>query len=508
MGVFLAGILTYLIVLKISQKSRPFRFKLTLLFLLFVLLPAVPLTLLNIRLLTQSAKLMLLPGLDEAMQQSIETIRRQSEVPGRLFLKACPDFRQWTDKKLEHYQIDCIACYSVQGDEIKNELICTSDTFRDWSVSQRMIQQALSQNNSSKLLEINNQYCLLVFEQPADSVFYVAGYTLDKQIGQAKDRLSQSLHMYNTVSLLKETILQKNMIMVLAFILLISLVLFSIVIAGKISKTVNEPIDQLVKGMKRVKTGNLDEPIKAETRGEFGYLAASFNQMMHDLKESHQKLIESEKLAAWREVARRMSHEIKNSLTPITLSLRQIMKLSDDKNEQNIKVLQDEFNHLKSLADTFSTFSKMPRPRMAEMSLNDTIRHIAHLLKPAHAQVQFTLDLDESIPYLPGDYEQIKRVFLNLIGNSMDAMQDEGSLSIITQKLDDPCFSVQCEICDTGKGMDEATLQAIFRPYFTTKGKGTGLGMPIVKQILDDHGASIEVESRIGAGTCIRLRFK
>ncbi len=509
MGIFLACILMYLIFLKISQKSRPFRFKLTLLFLLFVLLPAIPLTLLNVRLLTQSAKLMLLPGLDEAMQHSMETIRRQSEVPGRLFLKTYPDFRQWTEKILAQYQIDCVACYAVQGDKIDNELICTSETFREWSVSQGMIQQAFAQNNSSKLFEIRNQYCLLVFEQPADSVFYVVGYTLDEQTGLAKDRLSQSIAMYNTVSLLKETILQKNLIMVLAFLLLVGLVLLSIVIAGKISKTVNEPVDQLVRGMERVKTGNLDEPVRAETRGEFGYLAASFNQMMRDLKDSHQKLIESEKLSAWREVARRMSHEIKNSLTPITLSLRQIQEMSaDDEAKQNIQLLQDEFYHLKSLAETFSTFAKMPKPRMAEMSLNDTIWHTVQLLKPSQTQAKFELDLDESIPDILGDYEQIRRVFLNLIGNGIDAMQGQGCLSIHTRKLKESLFSVHCEIRDTGKGMDEETLHAIFRPYFTTKGKGTGLGMPIVKQILDDHGASIEIESQIGTGTCIRLHFK
>lgn len=512
-GIILTGLLGYFLVLRIHQKQRPFRIKLTLLFLLFVLIPTVPLTLLNVRLLTQSARVILLPGLDQAMHQALETIRMQSEERGRLFFKVFPDDQAWSFESLQKFKIDYAAVYDNNRLGIPQKSFDVSGSFHSEFLNSKAIQSAFEQNATSKLIEHDSQSCLLVFEFLKDSSFYVVGYKLNDSVGLAKRQLSQTINMYNTMSLLQETILRKNLVMVLAFILLTTLVLLSVVVAGRISKTVNEPVDVLVKGMERVKRGNLDDSIVVKSKGEFGFLTESFNQMIADLKESHEKLIVSEKLAAWREVARRMSHEIKNSLTPITLSLRQIRERlgqsqDDEETRQSIHILEDEFNHLKSLAETFSTFAKMPKPLMAEMSLNDTIKHVVQLNESLYPQIRFDIDLDENLPFISGDYEQLKRVFVNLIQNGADAIKSDGELMIKTEWVKGSEYQVRCEIKDTGEGMNEETLASIFRPYFTTKGKGTGLGMPIVKQIIDDHGALIEIQSEKGMGTCVRLHFK
>lgn len=228
------------------------------------------------------------------------------------------------------------------------------------------------------------------------------------------------------------------------------------------------------------------------------------------------ELIRTQKIAAWREVARDIAHEIKNPLTPILLNTQRLQKKFENNSpdfnavfKESTKIIISEVNGMEKLLNEFSKFARMPESRPKPNPLHDIIDEVVTLYNGAKGNVIIVRNYDKKIKLINIDYEQIKRVFINLIDNAIDAMNGGGRIEIGTY-LDNVNNAVQIKITDRGKGIDAKVQKKLFLPYFTTKKRGTGLGLAIANRIVTDHNGSIKVIPNETRGTTflIELRVK
>ena len=227
------------------------------------------------------------------------------------------------------------------------------------------------------------------------------------------------------------------------------------------------------------------------------------------------ELVKAQKTVAWREVARRIAHEIKNPLTPIALSAQRIQRKYSNLTEEGDHVLKDctttivrQVNDLKSLVNEFSSFARMPQAKPTLQNLNQLIDESLILYRQSHNRVEFTFTPDTRVPDFYLDQEQIKRVMTNLIDNALAAISkiDQGQIWIAT-RLDKSLEMVIIELNDNGPGIDERSQARLFEPYFSTKKSGTGLGLTIVKTIINDHRGFIRVRENHLKGTCFVIEL-
>ncbi|WP_447972745.1 ATP-binding protein [Nitrospira sp. Kam-Ns4a] len=218
-----------------------------------------------------------------------------------------------------------------------------------------------------------------------------------------------------------------------------------------------------------------------------------FVLVFEDLSE----LIKAQKVAAWQEVAQRIAHEIKNPLTPIQLSAQRLRKKFFEKApdfqaifDEATEVIINEVSSLKRMVDEFSKFARMPAPQMARQSLHEVLREVVALYSGAHREVEFILALDERLPLLNIDREQMKRVFVNLFDNAIQAMNQKGRLWVTTA-LDAKRRRAVVSVADEGVGINPEDEEKLFMPYFSRKRTGTGLGLAIVHRIITDHDGHI-----------------
>jgi len=214
------------------------------------------------------------------------------------------------------------------------------------------------------------------------------------------------------------------------------------------------------------------------------------------------QLIQAQKMAAWKEVAQRVAHEIKNPLTPIQLSAERIIKnlkrrekKHDEIINEGAKTIVEEANTIKSLVDEFSNFARMPRVHLQSANLHEVLEQTVALFKSVFTKVEFDVALSSEVPSsLQIDPEQMKRVFINLLDNAVEAMEKKGKIRITTS-FDKINQRVKIEICDSGPGIPENEKGKLFLPHFSTKKKGTGLGLAIVNQVITEHSGSIDAEN-------------
>ena len=218
-------------------------------------------------------------------------------------------------------------------------------------------------------------------------------------------------------------------------------------------------------------------------------------------------LIRAQKVAAWREVARRLAHEIKNPLTPIQLSAERMRrKLGDvdpplqDLVQECTSTIIGEVESLKGLVDEFSQFARMPAPRAVPTALHAFLNETLAIYDGLLAAVEFEKHYDPGVSQVRVDPEQMKRVMINLIDNAIEAMGRQGRIVIETGR-DVSNSLVRVVVADTGPGIPAAERDKLFLPYYSTKGRGSGLGLAIVRRIVAEHGGSIDVTDNVPTGT-------
>jgi signal transduction histidine kinase len=293
-------------------------------------------------------------------------------------------------------------------------------------------------------------------------------------------------------------------------------IILAILFSGWASSRVTRPVEQLAEAAREVAAGNWDTRVPVDSSDELGALAESFNRMTGELLEQRERLVQAERVAAWRELARRLAHELKNPLFPLQLTVENLVRARQHSPEQFDEVFREssstllaEIANLKTIISRFSEFSRMPQPQFQRAQVNEVVQNVARLLQaqlrsPEHAPIECRLELAESLEPIAADPELLHRALSNLALNAMDAMPQGGTLTLRTRPSGD---RVVIEIADTGTGLTAEECERLFTPYYTSKAHGTGLGLAIVQSIVSDHGGRISVRSQPGQGTTFMIEL-
>ena len=276
------------------------------------------------------------------------------------------------------------------------------------------------------------------------------------------------------------------------------------------------PVNQLLDQSARARTDSLAQEITLVRDGRERHLAAVATRVPgpddgYDgtvlVIDDVTPLIRAQKVAAWREVARRLAHEIKNPLTPIQLSAERLRRKLGDLEPEGQALLAEctttiigEVESLKALVDEFSQFARMPAPRAVPTDLAGLLDETLALYDGLFADVRFVRRFDPSIQDARLDPEQIKRVLVNLIDNAIEAMGRHGSIVVETAR-DRPNGFIRITVADDGPGIPAGEQEKLFLPYYSTKGRGSGLGLAIVRRIVAEHGGSVDVADNVPKGT-------
>jgi signal transduction histidine kinase len=293
-------------------------------------------------------------------------------------------------------------------------------------------------------------------------------------------------------------------------------IIVAVLLSGWVASRVTRPVEQLASAARLVAEGNWDTQVRTTSSDEVGDLAAAFNRMTRELVEQKEQLVQTERVAAWRELARRLAHELKNPLFPLQLTVENLLRARQQSPEQFDEIFQEssatllaEISNLKAIISRFSEFSKMPQPQFQPVDLNESARAVARLFQAQfearkQGDIECTLKLDDHLPEVPADPELLHRAISNLVLNAMDAMPQGGRLTLRTRH---DAHSASIEVEDTGVGLTPEECERLFTPYYTSKQHGTGLGLAIVQSVVSDHGGKITAESAPGRGTTFRIRL-
>lgn len=303
---------------------------------------------------------------------------------------------------------------------------------------------------------------------------------------------------------------QKQLLEFLAFISALSFLLVFL-FARSIGSLVIHPIRKLLLATKEVSSGNLEVSIDHHGHDEMQTLIEGFNRMVKSLKQHEKELAEMSRKAAWAEMARKVAHEIKNPLTPIRLSAEHLLHVYEERPEELGQALKEsvayiitEVENLRRLAQDFLALSRESPLHKTCFELDRLLLETALAYKRILMnRINFEFELAPALT-ISGDPEKLKIAFRNLIVNAIEAIKGKGTIIIKAKKEES---LVRVEIIDDGEGMDEATLSRIFEPDFSTKDLGTGLGLPISRKIIEDHGGKIEISSRPGLGTQVKVNL-
>ena len=366
------------------------------------------------------------------------------------------------------------------------------------------------ENRSAAIMRLQN------FE---DRFIYVVKY-LDKDISRYLTESEEAINFYYTV---EEKSTGIKISFAIIYIIIVSLLLFiSISIAIRFSSRFFRSINNLILASSSIGKGNLDIKVpEVKTDKDLEILNKNFNQMIKRLKDQQEKLIINERHEAWGSLARKLAHEIKNPLTPIQLTIDRLKnKYStelDEKNKENfkenLKIINNQIKQIEKLVNEFSDFARMPKPVFQKNDIIILIKDNIKLLQQLDQNIKIEFIHNDQKLYLDGDKEQLSRVFLNLIKNSIESIHQKAEKisdfnKNISIEVSDFDSHIDIVINDNGIGFNNLNnnIKEILNPYFTTKKEGTGLGLSIVNKIINDHNGNIEFKSKTD-GAIVKITF-
>jgi len=312
------------------------------------------------------------------------------------------------------------------------------------------------------------------------------------------------------VSVATEGLARARVTVLLAFLGVLALASTAAALAGRaLASRVTRPVEALRDAAARVAIGDLDARVHVRATGEVGDLVRAFNAMTADLAHGRARLAHAERIAAWREVARRLAHEIKNPLTPIAMSVETLRDALDHGRsdfreifDEGTRAISDEVRRLKKIVDEFSRFARLPAPERAPVAPEELVGAVLSLFPEPPRGITVVREVEPGLPPVLADRDQVLQVLLNLVQNALDAMPDGGALRIRAARAGG---DVALTVSDTGAGIAPDDLGRVFEPYFTTKAGGTGLGLAIAQRIAEEHGARLAVSSAPAAGAAFTL---
>jgi signal transduction histidine kinase len=285
-----------------------------------------------------------------------------------------------------------------------------------------------------------------------------------------------------------------------------------IVFSRGIRSMIIVPVRKLLAGTREVGLGNLEVRIEHRSRDEMMTLIEGFNTMIKNLKAHEQELAEMSKKVAWTEMARKVAHEIKNPLTPIQLSAEHVLKVYEDRNgdfdralKESMSYIINEVENLRQIAQEFMEISRDTTLRKEPLDLaevvEDTLKPYRRLLSE---RIRFKVVTAGRDFRTTGDAAKLKTALRNIVANAVEAISQKGE---VTVSLGREVRSFRIVVRDTGSGMSRETIDRIFDLYFSTKDSGTGLGLPIAKKIIEEHGGTIQVSSEPRLGTSVTIEL-
>lgn len=362
-----------------------------------------------------------------------------------------------------------------------------------------LIQQSMQQHEASMTIDSGP-------DSPQEEIIHAIALP-----GFTPDRIPAVLLVGN--SLQQELTLEKR-IRDISLIIAGLGVFLGVLISAILTTRMSRPIRDLAEAATEVGHGNWGVRVESSAKDEIGKLAAAFNHMTEELMAQRERLVQAERVAAWRELARRLAHELKNPLFPLQITVENLLRARENTPEQFDEVFREstttllaEITNLKNIVQRFSDFSRMPAPQLQSVDLDEMVRSVAQLFQGQLTQranrIEPELQLGQTPP-VNADAVLLRRVIENLVLNAIDAMPDGGKLTFRTAK--DDTFVV-FELSDTGKGLTPEECDRIFTPYYTTKQHGTGLGLAIAQSVVSDHHGRISVSSRKNRGTTFHVEL-
>jgi len=300
-----------------------------------------------------------------------------------------------------------------------------------------------------------------------------------------------------------------RLVAVLYGFLALPLLIVAVILGMAAADSVVEPLSSLDEATRRVAAGDFGVRLIVKPGDETGRLVASFNRMLSEIEKSRDDQVRRGKIDAWKDIAQRLAHELKNPLTPIRLAAERVLKKwRTDPNaaasivEGSMLAIVKEVEGMDSLLSDFRSFASLPEPQRDWVELRDLVEDSVALYSASYPGIRFDLGAIPADARLRVDRAAMKRAIGNLVANSIDAMGASGRVEIGAD-LVKTAESRYCRlrIRDTGHGVRADARDRIFVPYFTTKDSGTGLGLSIVERIVSEHGGAIRFESEEGAGT-------
>jgi len=355
----------------------------------------------------------------------------------------------------------------------------------------------------------NKSAAIMRLQNFDDKFLYVVNY-LDKNISKYLTESEEAINFYYTVEEQSSGI---KISFAIIYIIIVSLLLFiSISIAIRFSSRFFRSINNLILASTSIGEGNLDTKVpEVKTDKDLEILNKNFNQMIERLKNQQDKLIINERHEAWGNLARKMAHEIKNPLTPIQLTIdrlknKYLNQLEDTDKENfkdNLKIINNQIKQIEKLVNEFSDFARMPKPIFKNNDLLIIMNESINLMSELDKSINISMKNNAEKIIFNSDREQLGRVFLNLIKNSIESIQEKSEKvsnfnKNIAIELNDYDNHISLMISDTGVGFKNLStnVKDILNPYFTTKKKGTGLGLSIVNKIINDHSGDIKFTSK------------
>jgi two-component system nitrogen regulation sensor histidine kinase NtrY len=314
----------------------------------------------------------------------------------------------------------------------------------------------------------------------------------------------------------RQLVLLTNRIVMTSVAVAAGALLIGLLLSLWVAARITRPVRELAEGAREVATGRWETRIDVRGLDEIGQMGIAFNDMTRTLASQRDRLLQTERVAAWRELARRLAHELRNPLFPLQITVENLQRAKQLDAKQFLEVFNEstatlkvELANLNAIVGRFSDFSKMQAPVFARMDVNEALRNIIRLFepqfnvvgKPAIAAEYF---LTEPLPEIDADPVLLHRAFQNLVLNALDVMPAGGTLTLRTSERG---ANVLIEISDSGAGLTPEECARLFTPYYTTKQQGTGLGLAIVQSIISDHHGTIGVASEEGHGATFRIEL-
>ena len=403
------------------------------------------------------------------------------------------------------------------------DLILSADDNVYLPIENRALKMVLNDERPLKIINAFENKSAAIIKIPSinNAYLYVVKF-LDKDISNYLKESQEAINFYYTVEDQRTGIKYS---FALIYIIIVTLLLFlSITIAIRFSSRFFISINNLISASKEIGDGNLNTKVpEIVADKEIELLNRNFNSMINQLKDQQEKLIISERHEAWEHVARKLAHEIKNPLTPIQLTIdnlkskyeKYIDPSDKDKYDKNLNTILSQIIQIEKLVNEFSDFARMPKPLFRINNLVDLLNSNIELLKKTDQKINIKLIFSKSDDLnLSCDNEQISRVFFNLIKNSIESIQEKAlkignfdkKIIIEIKRINN---YIAINIFDNGVGFANKNTKELLKPYYTTKKKGSGLGLSIVNKIINDHNGIIEFNSdTTGTNIIINLPIK